>query len=250
MLAVLDPWVGVLTEQRLAQRLEPQTAMSAAALVFVFAAGQAALIIGAASWPSASASPSANAVRGGRGAEGGARQSGGERRPYAPALARRAPVAGSAARPGSGHRPQPSDHDGRRCERRGRRPAGLRQRRRDPTSGRRLSPSRLHRAPRGSLTMIRLSALAADPGPARRPRPWPSCRNPAPATRASMWSSTIRRRWSSCAWPLGYQPAVEFDPAERSRTSPSAIPSAGRSRRTDAPTCCSSSRWRRGRSPT
>jgi type IV secretion system protein VirB6 len=47
MLAVLDPWVAVLAEQRIAQRLEPQTAMSASALVFVFAAGQAALVIGA-----------------------------------------------------------------------------------------------------------------------------------------------------------------------------------------------------------
>lgn len=47
MLAVIDPWVATLTEQRLAARLEPQTAMSAAALVFVFAAGQAALVIGA-----------------------------------------------------------------------------------------------------------------------------------------------------------------------------------------------------------
>ncbi|WP_068876359.1 type IV secretion system protein [Phenylobacterium sp. CCH9-H3] len=47
MLAVLDPWVAALAEQRIAQRLEPQTAMSASALVFVFAAGQAALVIGA-----------------------------------------------------------------------------------------------------------------------------------------------------------------------------------------------------------
>ncbi len=47
MLSVLDPWVATLTEQRVALRLEPQTAMSAAALVFVFAAGQLALVIGA-----------------------------------------------------------------------------------------------------------------------------------------------------------------------------------------------------------
>ncbi|MBU2092513.1 MAG: type IV secretion system protein, partial [Alphaproteobacteria bacterium] len=47
MLAVLDPWVATLTEQRVSVQLEPQTAMSAAALVFVFAAGQAALILGA-----------------------------------------------------------------------------------------------------------------------------------------------------------------------------------------------------------
>lgn len=47
MLAVLDPWISVLEAQRLTQRMNPQTAMSAAALVFVFAAGQAALVIGA-----------------------------------------------------------------------------------------------------------------------------------------------------------------------------------------------------------
>jgi len=47
MLSVLEPWVAVLTEQRTGQRLDPQTAMSASALVFVFAFGQAALVIGA-----------------------------------------------------------------------------------------------------------------------------------------------------------------------------------------------------------
>lgn len=47
MLSVIEPWVDTLTAQRLSQRLDPQTAMSAAALVFVFAAGQAALVIGA-----------------------------------------------------------------------------------------------------------------------------------------------------------------------------------------------------------
>ncbi|HEX7885729.1 MAG TPA: type IV secretion system protein [Phenylobacterium sp.] len=48
MLSVLDPWISTLTQQRLGQRLMPQTVMSAAALVFVFAAGQAVLVSGAA----------------------------------------------------------------------------------------------------------------------------------------------------------------------------------------------------------
>ncbi|MGA0605137.1 type IV secretion system protein [Phenylobacterium sp. VNQ135] len=47
MLAVLEPWIALLAQQRIGQKLDPQTAMSAAALVFVFAAGQAALVIGA-----------------------------------------------------------------------------------------------------------------------------------------------------------------------------------------------------------
>lgn len=47
MLSVIEPWVDTLTTQRVAQRLDAQTAMSASALVFVFAAGQAALVIGA-----------------------------------------------------------------------------------------------------------------------------------------------------------------------------------------------------------
>lgn len=47
MLSVLDPWVAILAEQRIGLRLQSQTAMSAAALVFVFAAGQLALVIGA-----------------------------------------------------------------------------------------------------------------------------------------------------------------------------------------------------------
>jgi type IV secretion system protein VirB6 len=47
MLSVLEPWIDALAAQRVSQRLDPQTAMSAAALVFVFAAGQAALVIGA-----------------------------------------------------------------------------------------------------------------------------------------------------------------------------------------------------------
>lgn len=47
MLAVIEPWLGALSEQRAALRLQSQTAISTAALIFVFAAGQAALILGA-----------------------------------------------------------------------------------------------------------------------------------------------------------------------------------------------------------
>lgn len=47
MLSVLDPWLATLEEQRRGQTMDPQTAISAAALVFVFGAGQAALILGA-----------------------------------------------------------------------------------------------------------------------------------------------------------------------------------------------------------
>ena len=47
MLSVLEPWLVSLAEQRAQATLDPQTAMSAAALVFVFGAGQAALVIGA-----------------------------------------------------------------------------------------------------------------------------------------------------------------------------------------------------------
>jgi type IV secretion system protein VirB6 len=47
MLAVLQPWLVALEEQRRTLQLQPQTAMSAAALVFVFAAGQAVLVAGA-----------------------------------------------------------------------------------------------------------------------------------------------------------------------------------------------------------
>jgi len=69
MLSVLDPWVTALTEQRIAQRLEPQTAMSAAALVFVFAAGQAALIAGACVMALGFRLPAARSDRAARGAE-------------------------------------------------------------------------------------------------------------------------------------------------------------------------------------
>lgn len=47
MLTVIEPWVAELSTQRLAMQLNPQTAISTAALIFVFAAGQAALVMGA-----------------------------------------------------------------------------------------------------------------------------------------------------------------------------------------------------------
>ncbi|MET3527729.1 TrbL/VirB6 family protein [Phenylobacterium koreense] len=47
MLSVIEPWIGTLNAQRLGQRLAPQTAMSASALIFVFAGGQAGLVLGA-----------------------------------------------------------------------------------------------------------------------------------------------------------------------------------------------------------
>lgn len=47
MLAVLEPWLVTLADQRRALQLQPQTAMSASALIFVFGAAQAALVLGA-----------------------------------------------------------------------------------------------------------------------------------------------------------------------------------------------------------
>jgi hypothetical protein len=47
MLSVLEPWLISLAQQRQAAALDPQTAMSAASLVFVFGAGQVALLIAA-----------------------------------------------------------------------------------------------------------------------------------------------------------------------------------------------------------
>ena len=47
MLSVLEPWLVTLGDQRRALLLDPQTAMSAAALVLVFGFGQAALTLGA-----------------------------------------------------------------------------------------------------------------------------------------------------------------------------------------------------------
>ena len=47
MLTVIEPWIAELAVQRQAFRLDPQTAISTAALIYVFAAGQAALVIGA-----------------------------------------------------------------------------------------------------------------------------------------------------------------------------------------------------------
>jgi type IV secretion system protein VirB6 len=47
MLSVLEPWLITLAQQRRDLTPDPQTALSTAALVFVFGAGQAALVIGA-----------------------------------------------------------------------------------------------------------------------------------------------------------------------------------------------------------
>lgn len=47
MLSVLEPWLVSLAQQRATATLDPQTAMSAASLVFVFGAGQTALLIAA-----------------------------------------------------------------------------------------------------------------------------------------------------------------------------------------------------------
>ena len=68
MLSVLEPWVAELGVQRAGLRLEPQTAMSASALVFVFAFGQAALVIGACVMAMSFRLPSRQAEAG-RGAE-------------------------------------------------------------------------------------------------------------------------------------------------------------------------------------
>src|SRR6185503_3131550 len=47
MLSVLEPWLVRLAQERAAAQLDAQTAMSVVALVFVFAAGQAALLVAA-----------------------------------------------------------------------------------------------------------------------------------------------------------------------------------------------------------
>ena len=47
MLSVLEPWLVSLAQQRATATLDPQTAMSAASLIFVFGAGQTALLIAA-----------------------------------------------------------------------------------------------------------------------------------------------------------------------------------------------------------
>jgi type IV secretion system protein VirB6 len=47
MLSVLEPWLVTLAQERADNTLDPNTAMSVAALVFVFGAGQAALLVAA-----------------------------------------------------------------------------------------------------------------------------------------------------------------------------------------------------------
>jgi type IV secretion system protein VirB6 len=69
MLTVLEPWLVALAEQRAGLRLDPQTAMSAAAVVFVFGAGQAALILGACVMALGFRLPGLNANRARRAAE-------------------------------------------------------------------------------------------------------------------------------------------------------------------------------------
>ena len=48
MLVVIEPWLVTLAQQRRDDVLDPQTGLSAAALIFVFAFAQAALVLGAA----------------------------------------------------------------------------------------------------------------------------------------------------------------------------------------------------------
>lgn len=47
MLTVIEPWIAELAQERAAMQLNPQTAISTSALIFVFAAAQAALVAGA-----------------------------------------------------------------------------------------------------------------------------------------------------------------------------------------------------------
>ena len=70
MLSVLEPWLVTLAEQRRAVSLDPQTAMSAAALVLVFGFGQAALTLGAIVMALGFRLPTPGANRAARGANG------------------------------------------------------------------------------------------------------------------------------------------------------------------------------------
>lgn len=69
MLVVIEPWLGVLAEQRVALKLQTQTAMSTAALIFVFSFGQAALILGACVMAMGFKLPGEGAGRAARGAD-------------------------------------------------------------------------------------------------------------------------------------------------------------------------------------
>jgi type IV secretion system protein VirB6 len=70
MLTVIEPWLDTLTAQRVALQLDPQTAISTAALIFVFAAGQAALVIGAVVMALGFKLPEGGGARGEAGAAG------------------------------------------------------------------------------------------------------------------------------------------------------------------------------------
>ena len=66
LLSVLDPWIRLLAEQLDAKRMLPQTATSAASLVFVFGVGQAALVVGACVTAFGFRMPQLNAASGAR----------------------------------------------------------------------------------------------------------------------------------------------------------------------------------------
>lgn len=77
MLSVIEPWLDALAAQRVALQLDPQTAISTAALIFVFAAGQAALVMGAIVMALGFKLPEGRATRGEVGAAGRAGAAGG-----------------------------------------------------------------------------------------------------------------------------------------------------------------------------
>ena len=90
MLVAIEPWLATLAEQRVALKLEPQTAISTAALIFVFAAGQAALVLGACVMALGFRLPSPDKSRESVGGEAGARttqvnQAAGDAMPSRPA---------------------------------------------------------------------------------------------------------------------------------------------------------------------
>jgi hypothetical protein len=66
MLVAVEPWLDTLAAQRLALTLDSQTAISTAALIFVFGAGQAALILGACLMAMGFQLPDSRAERAGR----------------------------------------------------------------------------------------------------------------------------------------------------------------------------------------
>ena len=115
MLSVLEPWLVSLAQERAGATLDPQTAMSAASLVFVFGAGQAAVLIAAgvtafgfrlrrppaAERPRASASPAAPALPAREAASRAQRLAFDLQRDQAAAAARLRPVQLAAQAPGA-----------------------------------------------------------------------------------------------------------------------------------------------------